>query len=209
MLRPIFAVLPLDIHSLCYRARVSVWGSADAALGGVQRFSPATARRGVARVLRPVAAVPGCVARAAACGSTWAAGSGVQRFWRRFSFEILTLRVVMDLLRSPSRFLIEIGDFDSRRQGQIPQKGFFEKVLEYAQNWRLRSRRIGVYHVSVFFNGPAQLVEHQSLTEDTTVNLGDIYGYPHQWRNFNIFSDSSIPLRRAFFFCFFLGLSCF
>ena len=62
MLRPIFAVLPLDIHSLCYRARVSVWGSADAALGGVQRFSPATARLGFARVLRPVAALPGCVA---------------------------------------------------------------------------------------------------------------------------------------------------
>ena len=88
MLRPIFAVLPLDIHSLCYRARVSVWGSADAALGGVQRFSPATARLGFARVLRPVAALPGCVrvARAAACGSTWQ--WCVQRFWRRFSCEI-------------------------------------------------------------------------------------------------------------------------
>ena len=73
-------------------------------------------------------------ARAAACGSTWAAGSGVQRFWRRFSFEILTRRVVMDLLRSPSRVLIEIGDFDSNRQGQIQEKGFFEKVLENARN---------------------------------------------------------------------------
>ena len=168
-------MLPLNIRSPGYRARAAACGSAEASFSGVQRFSAATARPRVARVLRPVAALPGCVARAAACGSTWAAGSGVQRFWRRFSFEILTLRVVMDLLRSPSRFLIEIGDFDSRRQGQIPQKGFFEKVLEYAQNWRLRSRRIGVYHVSVFFNGPAQLVEHQSLTEDTTVNLGDIY----------------------------------
>ena len=64
MLRPIFAVLPLDIRSLGYRARAAAWGSADAALGGVQRFSAATARRGVARVLRPVAALPGCVARA-------------------------------------------------------------------------------------------------------------------------------------------------
>ena len=124
MLRPIFAVLPLDIHSLCYRARVSVWGSADAALGGVQRFSPATARLGFARVLRPVAALPGCVARAAASFSTWAAGSGVQRFLRRFSFEIRTRGVVMDLLRSPSRVLIEVGDFDSRRGANPPKRVF-------------------------------------------------------------------------------------
>ena len=68
-------------------------------------------------------------ARAAAC-RTWAAGSGVQRFWRRFSFEIPTRRVVMDLLRSPSRVLIEVGDFDSRLRGQIPEKGFFEKILQ-------------------------------------------------------------------------------
>ena len=108
MLRPIFAVLPLDIPSLGYRTRAAEWGRADAALSGVQRFSAATARRGVARALRPVAALPGCVARAAACGacgSTWAAGSGVQRFWRRFSFEIPTPHVVIDLLRSPSRVL--------------------------------------------------------------------------------------------------------
>ena len=88
MLRPIFAVLPLDINSLCYRARVSVWGSADAALGGVQRFSPATARLGFTRVLRPVAALPGYVARAAACGRGGAWQWCVQRFWRRFSCEI-------------------------------------------------------------------------------------------------------------------------
>ena len=88
MLRPLFAVLPLDIRSLGYRARAAAWGRADAALSGVWRFSAATARRGVARVLRPVAALPGCVARAAAfCAfcSTCAAGSGVQRFCRRFS----------------------------------------------------------------------------------------------------------------------------
>ena len=133
MLRPIFAVLPLDIRSLGYRARAAAWGRADAALSGVQRFSAATARPRVARVLRPVAALPGCVARAAAfCAfcSTCAAGSGVQRFWRRFSFEILTRRVVMDLLRSPSRVLIEIGDFDSRRRGQFRKKGFLKKDLK-------------------------------------------------------------------------------
>ena len=62
MLRPIFAVLPLDIRSLGCRARAEACGSADAALSGVQRFSAATARPGVARVLRPVAALPGCVA---------------------------------------------------------------------------------------------------------------------------------------------------
>ena len=88
MLRPIFAVLPLDIRSLGYRARAAAWGRADAALGGVQRFSAATARRGVARVLRPVAALPGCVARAAACGRGGAWQWCVQRFWRRFSCEI-------------------------------------------------------------------------------------------------------------------------
>ena len=101
--RPIFAVVPLDIPSLCYRARAVACLSVGAALSPVQRLCAATARRGVARVLRPVAALPGCVARAAACGSTWAAGSGVQRFWQQFSFEIPTWRVVMDLLRSPSR----------------------------------------------------------------------------------------------------------
>ena len=62
MLRPIFAVLPLDIRSLGYRARAAACGSADAALSGVQRFSTAVARTAVARVLRPVAALPGCVA---------------------------------------------------------------------------------------------------------------------------------------------------
>ena len=90
---------------------------------------------------------PACRARAAACGSavrlcraccglwsTWAAGSGVQRFLRRFSFEIRTRGVVMDLLRSPSRVLIEVRDFDSRRRGKIPQKGFFEKILQQTQN---------------------------------------------------------------------------
>ena len=117
MLRPIFAVLPLDIHSLCYRARVSVWGSADAALGGVQRFSPATARRCVARVLRPVAALPGCVARAAACGSTWAAGSGVQRFWLLFSCEI-RLGESLGNVCGPSRGCeTEFGFFDPRSRG--------------------------------------------------------------------------------------------
>ena len=125
MLRPIFAVLPLDIHSLCYRARVSVWGSADAALGGVQRFSPATARLGFTRVLRPVAALPGCVARAAACGSTWAAGSGVQRFWRRFSCEI-RLGASLGFVCGPSRGSAkEFGFFDPRRQGQFRKHGFF------------------------------------------------------------------------------------
>jgi len=118
-------VLPLDIRSLGYRARAAAWGRADAALSGVQLGSPATARRGVARVLRPVAALPGCVARAAASFSTWAAGSGVQRFLRRFSFEIRTRGVVMDLLRSPSRVLIEVGNFDSRRRAKPAQKGFF------------------------------------------------------------------------------------
>ena len=111
-----------------------MWGSADAAVSGVKRFCPETARRGVARVLRPVAALPGCVARAAASFSTWAAGSGVQRFLRRFSFEIRTRGVIIDVLRSPSRVLIEVGDFDSRRRGQISQKGFFEKILQLMQN---------------------------------------------------------------------------
>ena len=90
MLRPIFAVLPLDIRSLGYRARAAACGSADATLSGVRRFSAATARPRVARVLRPVAALHGCVARAAACGSAWAwaPGSGVQRFWLLFSCKI-------------------------------------------------------------------------------------------------------------------------
>ena len=112
MLRPIFAVLPLDIHSLCYRARVSVWGSADAALGGVQRFSPATARLGFARVLRPVAAL-------------WAAGSGVQRFWRGFSCEI-RLVASLGLVSGPSRGVPkEFGFFDPLRPGQTLNHGFF------------------------------------------------------------------------------------
>ena len=102
MLRPIFAVLPLDIRSLGYRARAAAWGSADAALSGVQRFSAATARPRAAHVLRPVAALPGCVARAAACGSTWAAGSGVQRFWRQFSCEI-RLGASLGFVCGPSR----------------------------------------------------------------------------------------------------------
>ena len=124
MLRPIFAVLPLDIRSLGYRARAAAWGSADAALSGVQRFSAATARPGVARVLRPVAALPGCVARAA-CGSTWAAGSGVQRFLRRFSCEI-RLGAALGFVCGPSRGCAkEFGFFDPRRQGQFRKHGFF------------------------------------------------------------------------------------
>ena len=117
MLRPIFAVLPLDIPSLGYRARAAEWGRADAALSGVQRFSAATARRGVARVLRPVAALPGCVARAAACGSTWAAGSGVQRFWLLFSCEI-RLGESLGNVCGPSRGCeTEFGFFDPRSRG--------------------------------------------------------------------------------------------
>ena len=50
-------MLPLDIRSLGYRARAAACGSADAALSGVQRFSAATARPRVARVLPPVAAL--------------------------------------------------------------------------------------------------------------------------------------------------------
>ena len=72
----------------------------------------------------------------AAGGSTWAAGSGVQRFWWRFLFEILTRRVVMDLLRSPSRVLIEIGDFGPpRRLGPVKsgKKGFFTNDLKLCE----------------------------------------------------------------------------
>ena len=117
MLRPIFAVLPLDIRSLGYRARAAAWGRADAALSGEQRFAAATARRGVARVLRPVAALPGCVARAAACGSTWAAGSGVQRFWVPFSCEI-RLGASLVLVCGPSRGCAkEFGIFDPPPRG--------------------------------------------------------------------------------------------
>ena len=81
MLRPIFAVLPLDIRSLGYRACCRVWQ-----LGLL-----------------------------AVCSA----------FGGRFSFEILTRRVVMDLLRSPSRVLIEIGDFDSHPAGSNPGKRVF------------------------------------------------------------------------------------
>ena len=124
MLRPIFAVLPLDIPSLCYRARAAVWGSADAALSGVQRFSAATARPRAAHVLRPVAALPGCVARAAACGSTWAAGS-VQRFWLLFSCDI-RLGESLGNVCGPSRGCEKkLVFFDPRRQGQFLKHGFF------------------------------------------------------------------------------------
>ena len=132
MLRPIFAVLPLDIRSLGYRARAAAWGSADAALRGVQRFSAATARRGVARVLRPVAALPGCVARAAACGSTWAAGSGVQHFWLLFSCEF-RLGGYLAFVCGPSRGCAkEFGFFDPRRPGQIYNHGFCQLQIQGA-----------------------------------------------------------------------------
>ena len=68
-------------------------------------------------MLLPVAALHGCVGRAAACGSTWAAGSGVQRFWLLFSCEI-RLGESLGNVCGPSRGCeTEFGFFDPRSRG--------------------------------------------------------------------------------------------
>ena len=141
MLRPIFAVLPLDIRSLGYRARAAAWGSADAALSGVQRFSVATACPRVARgcgvcgsadaslsgVQRfsPATARLAPLSRAccnlrASCVSNWDAVSGVyQRFLAAISCEI-RLVASLGIVSGPSRRCAkESGFFDPLRPGQI------------------------------------------------------------------------------------------
>ena len=91
----------------------------------------------------------GCRARAAAfrsgiggdcsplgrvlAGSTGAAGSGVQRFWRRFSCEI-RLVASLGIVSGPSRGVPkEFGFFDPLRPGQITNHGFLQIQIQGAR----------------------------------------------------------------------------
>ena len=122
-------------------------------------------------------------------GSTGAAGSGVQRFWRRFSSEI-RLVASLGIVSGPSRGVPkEFGFFDPQRKVKSLSRVFFIAPTEcivppiFPRNSQL-----------------AQLVEHQSPYEDTTVNLG-VSGSP------GLTHGLLIPLLRATFLFLYLESS--
>ena len=133
-------------------------------LDGVRRAFDVriTALAGLARARAAAhfrSAIGGDLARVLV-GSTGAAGSGVQRFWRRFSCEI-RLVASLGLVSGPSR-------------GVPKEYGFFDPLRKASRVLHLANSRCTVRPICPRNSQLAQLVEHQSPYEDTTVNLGDI-----------------------------------